>query len=443
MTARIPITFFGASPRTSNMGVNALFASTIAGIRNRLHNADLTVFDSALGDRREPFHVDSGEPVTLRFLGYRTGKRIYRSENLAQMNLASRFGSLGATLNSGVAAIRASVATLDVSGGDSFTDMYPDDRIQLVAGCKELVLRMNCPLILLPQTYGPFDESLERASRIVQAATACFARDERSFESLKKMLGSHFDPDRHRCGVDMAFGLEPRSAESDLPSALLSWLADTQTPRVGLNVSGLIGNSALIGREKYGFKADYREIMTKFLRWLLAESEARVVLVPHVMVPSGQAESDVGACEWLKSQFSGDDANRILVSPTSLDQSQVKWLISKFDWFSGTRMHATIAGLSSLVPTSTVAYSDKAIGVFESCGQGREVFDPRVLDTNEVIERLQDSFVRRQDLAISIKQHLPRVKEQAAKQMDEVVEIIESLANAGKSQSQNRLKQPI
>ena len=106
-------------------------------------------------------------------------------------------------------------------------------------------------------------------------------------------------------------------------------------------------------------------------------------------------------------------------------------------------MHATIAGLSSLVPTSTVAYSDKAIGVFESCGQGREVFDPRVLDTNEVVERLQDSFGRRQDLAISLKQHLPRVKEQAAKQMDEVVEIIESLANAGKSQSQNRLKQPI
>ena len=204
MTARIPITFFGASPRTSNMGVNALFASTIAGIRNRLHNADLTVFDTALGERREPFHVDSGEPVTLRFLGYRTGKRIYRSENLIQMNLASRLGPLGATLNSGVTAIRASVATLDVSGGDSFTDMYPDDRIQMVAGCKELVLRMNRPLILLPQTYGPFDESLERASRIVQAATACFARDERSFESLKKMLGSHFDPDRHRCGVDMS-----------------------------------------------------------------------------------------------------------------------------------------------------------------------------------------------------------------------------------------------
>jgi colanic acid/amylovoran biosynthesis protein len=430
MASRVPIAFFGASPRTNNMGVNALFASTIAGLRNRISHVDFTVFDSALGDRRESFHVDSAEPISLRFLGYRTGRRVHRSENLFQMNLASRLGALGSSLNSGVAAIRESVVTLDVSGGDSFTDMYPDDRIHMIAGCKELVLRLNRPLILLPQTYGPFDESLDRASRIVRASTACFARDERSFENLKKMLGSHFDPDRHRCGVDMAFGLEPRTAEAELSPGLLSWLADDQTPVIGLNISGLIGNSPTVGREKYGFKGDYRQIISDFVRWVLSETESRVVLVPHVMTASGQSESDAWACEWLKSQFAGEDAERILISPTSIDQSQVKWLISKFDWFSGTRMHATIAGLSSLVPTSTVAYSDKAIGVFESCGQGREVFDPRVLGTDEVVEGMKDSFRRRHDLKMSLGEHLPRVKEQAARQMDDLADIIQNLAHA-------------
>ena len=292
------------------------------------------------------------------------------------------------------------------------------------------MLRLNKPLILLPQTYGPFDKSFDRASRIVQDATACFARDERSFENLKKMLGNRFDPDRHRCGVDMAFGLEPRSAEGELSTELLSWLADEKSLRIGLNISGLIGNSPSIGREKYGFKADYREIVSGFVRWLLSETEARIVLVPHVMSPSGigNAESDEGACKWLKSQFSGEDAERILIAPVSLDQSQVKSLISKFDWFSGTRMHATIAGLSSFVPTSTIAYSDKAIGVFESCGQGREVFDPRVLGTEEVVERMKDSFGRRDELKTSLKEHLPRVKKQAGKQMDELVEIIQNLS---------------
>ena len=93
-------------------------------------------------------------------------------------------------------------------------------------------------------------------------------------------------------------------------------------------------------------------------------------------------------------------------------------------------MHATIAGLSSLVPTSTVAYSDKAIGVFESCGQGREVFDPRVLGTDEVVEGMKDSFRRRHDLKMSLGEHLPRVKEQAARQMDDLADIIQNLAHA-------------
>ncbi len=51
----------------------------------------------------------------------------------------------------------------------------------------------------------------------------------------------------------------------------------------------------------------------------------------------------------------------------------MKGLIACVDWFCGTRMHATIAGLSSGVPTAAVAYSIKTKGVFESCDQGHRV----------------------------------------------------------------------
>ena len=42
------------------------------------------------------------------------------------------------------------------------------------------------------------------AAHIRQAAM-CWARDARSFETLKELLGDYFDPQRHRCGVDVAF----------------------------------------------------------------------------------------------------------------------------------------------------------------------------------------------------------------------------------------------
>ena len=45
-----------------------------------------------------------------------------------------------------------------------------------------------------------------------------WARDPRSFAHLQELLGSAFDPDKHRSGVDMAFGLmnyEPRGRIPD------------------------------------------------------------------------------------------------------------------------------------------------------------------------------------------------------------------------------------
>ena len=89
------------------------------------------------------------------------------------------------------------------------------------------------------------------------------------------------------------------------------------------------------------------------------------------MSPPPNEESDALACQRVLERFS-THGDRLVMSSTDLDQSEVKWVISQMDWFCGTRMHATIAGLSTCTPTATVSYSDKALGVFETCGQGGE-----------------------------------------------------------------------
>ena len=409
------------------MGVNALFASATSGLSRRLPNLDMTIFDTALGVRLEKHRVDDGEPIALRFIGFRTGRRFYRPENFSMMKAVAKAGRPGRHFNPGVRAIMESDVVVDVSGGDSFTDMYPDDRIENIAGSKEFILDQGRPLLLLPQTYGPFDESLERASRIVRRSVACFARDERSFENLKSMLGSDFDPDRHRCGVDMAFGLAARDPEDKLDSDIRSWIDDPSSSTIGLNVSGLIGNIPGTDKDRYGFRADYRQTLTSFLSRILSETEAKILLIPHVMSPSGGAESDLQMSEWLKEEFTEEFEGRIKISPTDLDQCEVKWVISNMDWFCGTRMHATIAALSTNVPTATIAYSDKAIGVFETCGQGGEVFDPRSLEVDPIVEGLMDSYRRRDQIRGGLTDALRAVKERAGSQMDEIAAIIEGL----------------
>lgn len=422
---------FGAAPDTPNMGVSALFASAVAALHRSLPEARFTVFDYALGHRRSTAEVGQGLSLPLELRGARNGKRYHRPENLATMAAAAKLGQLGGLVNANIRAIDASTAVLDVSGGDSFSDIYGRERFVSITRPKLIAIRRGTPLILLPQTYGPYhDPKLKAiAAQAVRGADMCWARDERSFAILQDLLGSAFDPDRHRCGVDLAFGLEPREASEALSSELRSMLAAdrSQRPLVGFNVSGLIYHDPAKAVSRYRFKADYQALLEQFLSWLLDSTDANLVLIPHVMSEPGHYESDPGACEAVAKTLCDRKpahAGRVLVSPRTLDQCQVKWLIAQTDWFCGTRMHATIAALSSGVPTATVSYSDKAKGVFETCGQGEQVIDPRELDTGAVVERLQASFESRAAAKASLAEHLPAVKATAAAQIDAVAERI-------------------
>ena len=167
---------------------------------------------------------------------------------------------------------------LDVSGGDSFTDLYGRKRFFSVIRPQADLLQRKKPLILLPQTYGPFEDPTLRqmAADVIRRATMCWARDERSFEVLRDLLGDHFDPEKHRCGVDMAFGLQPRKPGGKLESRLQSMLAADREryPLVGFNVSGLIYQAGEEARTRYRFRADYNRCVEGFLRWLLESTTA-------------------------------------------------------------------------------------------------------------------------------------------------------------------------
>ncbi len=250
-----------------------------------------------------------------------------------------------------------------------------------------------------------------------------WARDERSFEVLKERLGDRFDPTRHRVGVDVAFGL-PSHPPAKLPT---SFDESGGEPPVGLNVSGLIYNDPNAARERYRFVLDYRELVARFVRWLIEERGARVTLVPHVVPGGDVVESDPRANRAVLKEL-GDFGGRLSLLPEGFDQCETKWLISRCAWFCGTRMHSTIAGLSSGTRTATVSYSPKALGVFESCGLGEAVVDPTSLSTDEALERLRSIYDDRERLGGVLQERLPAVLATADAQMDEIADAIASKA---------------
>jgi polysaccharide pyruvyl transferase WcaK-like protein len=420
-THPVRIALFGASPDTANMGVSALYRSFLHAMAVRLPALSAVVFDNGLGERTDTLEVEARNVPLVRF-GARGGRRYHRPENLRTMYLLSRFRS-GAALNRGLSLIDGSNAVMDASGGDSFSDIYGAERFRNTILPKFLAVRRSRPLLLLPQTYGPYKSARCRAqARVaVLGAGQAWSRDARSHEILMELLGSHYDPRTHRNGVDMAFGLVPEPPPEAAREQLADWL-DDPARLVGINVSGLIWSRDSSSAADFGFRADYRLLLRRFVEWILANSDANVLLVPHVFGVDGRTVSDQRASMELADAVATDPAvrRRVRIAPPTPDERHVKWIISRCAWFCGTRMHATIAGLSSAVPTASITYSDKALGVFETCGQGNQLVDPRKASTEECLCLLQELFAKRHALRQELEATIPGLKQRLATQMDEI-----------------------
>jgi colanic acid/amylovoran biosynthesis protein len=427
MAEPLNLCLMGASTDTGNLGVTALCLSIVGGIARRAPDASLTVFDNRRGDGHESASF-AGQPFRFRRSGLHDSRRLYRPESLWNVRVASL---LGWPENAAAQALRDADAVLDVTGGDSFTDLYGPRRFRSGCAAKRLALAHSGGLVLLPQTYGPFrgQRTQREAADVVAGAECAWARDAASFDVLRSLLGGAFDAERHRSGVDVAFRLEPAAPRLPLTPQLRRWLApDRDAPVVGINVSGLTHVYPEQARRDYGLRADYRATIRGVLQRFLERSDARVVLVPHVLTPPGHFESDGEACRHAVATLGGRAFDRVAVAP-DLDAAEAKWLIARTDWFSGTRMHSTIAALSSGVPAAALAYSGKTRGVFGTCGVAEHVADLRELGTDEAIAAVWRSWEARDEAAAALAQALPGVLAAADAQMDEIVATCRRMAD--------------
>jgi len=408
-----------------------LFRSVLEGVFTALPDSRLLVFDYADGRRDDSTVLSSGAEFRFSRMGARGGWRYHKPENLGTMAAFSQLGRTLGALHPAVNALDRCDAILDVSGGDSFSDIYGSRRFGIVVRPKLIAKRRGIPLVLLPQTYGPFRSVRKRelARQAVLGARMAWARDSRSFEALKDLLGPDFDEERHKESVDMAFVLPAADPGGKVSDEIREWLADRENhPVLGLNVSGLIALDAAEAKTRFGFRADYVLALLRFIEKVMVQPDLRLILIPHVMTPPGAPESDTEACLKIAKSLPSELRSRVLVSSRSFDEREVKWLISQMDWFCGTRMHSTIAALSSRVPSAAVAYSDKTLGVFESCQVGDQVIDPRALSTDDVVGRLLESFAGREETRRILSTSIDTAKARAAEQFHCTVRLLEEVA---------------
>lgn len=309
-------------------------------------------------------------------------------------------------------AVKGVDCILDIGGGDSFADIYGAKRFAFLWVSKAMAVASRTPLILSPQTIGPFTRQPHTALAVgvMKKADLIVARDTVSFDVARKMAPGT----RVLQAVDVAFGMPfERRIKAD-PSVV----------EVGINVSGLLFSYGYSGANEFGMQVDYRE----YTRKVIAELQARgavVHLVSHVNAQGDPVEDDGRMSDILAAEFPGTIRAPDFDSPTT-----AKSYISGFDFFVGGRMHACIAAFSTGVPVVPVAYSRKFAGLFEGLLKFRHVIPVSGIDTAAAVAFTINRFERRAELAAEIREAGSMVLRLLKNYEDELMEIFTRLAAA-------------
>ncbi|MBY7667593.1 polysaccharide pyruvyl transferase family protein [Vibrio anguillarum] len=261
--------------------------------------------------------------------------------------------------------IRKLDLVLDIGAGDSFSDIYGSKRFIIQVFTKLVNAFFAKKSVLSPQTIGPFKSSLAEkvASIIINKTDLVFARDSISFEVGKKYGNCIL-------GTDVALSMP--FAKSEIKNERL---------KVGINISGLLWNGGYTKNNQFDLAHDYREYIVELISRFSGLDSVEIHLVSHVIAtsPIQQVEDDYTACLEANKLFPG-----CIVAPRFTNPIEIKSYISNMNYFTGARMHATIAAFSSGVPVTPYAYSRKFKGLFNTLGYNR-VLEAKELNLEEAV----------------------------------------------------------
>ena len=431
------IGLIGASFETGNLGVGALAAGAIRCIHERWPHAQIYFFDYAKEPSVRRLLLD-GEEVEVPLLNVRFSKRVLLPNNIALLLVIATAGRLipfgvirkwVVSRNRVLCEISSSAMMASIAGGDSFSDIYGFRRLLYVALPQILAIAMNRKLLLLPQTYGPFRSRVSRmvAKFITGNAALLHARDYLSLAEIDRLHGSRRSGPRAAFRYDVAFALSPVAPRQIIIADAEFRLESDRL--VGLNISGLLYMGGYDKNNMFGLRVDYRELVSRIIDLFIVGKGASVLLVPHVLGNDANSESDVVASDQVYKAFTSRYGRRLGMLRGEYDQSEVKHVIGKCNFFVGSRMHACIAAMSQCVPAVAVAYSDKFIGVLEPVGVPSVVADARKLDLGELLALIENLYDRREVVRRELQKSMPQVVRAASRPFDYTGDYIDHYTN--------------
>lgn len=238
-----------------------------------------------------------------------------------------------------------------INGGDGFSDIYGEKIFLQRLPEIKYAMEHNIPLVLLPQTVGPFEkpECLTIATKILRYAHRVYVRDDCFVKELKEMGA------KYEMSNDLSYYMKPEP-----------WNICIETSNsIGINVSGLAWENKF--HTLAGQFDNYPLLMEGIVK-MFQKKQKTVYLIPHSYNYQKPElyNDDLKAARELYNNL--DDKTNVVLIDKDLISPQVKYVISRMSFFVGTRMHANFAAIFTHVPLFGLAYSYKFKGAFENNG---------------------------------------------------------------------------
>lgn len=232
-------------------------------------------------------------------------------------------------------------------GGDNYSLDY---RIPgYLSSLDRIALDAHIPVVLWGASVGPFSAVpvVEKVMTRHLGRFSCLGvRESYSEQYLRSLAMPHV-----QSMIDPAFFLEP---EEIAVNQYLSWSGST----IGLNLSPLI--AALVGGEERLIS----EAVKFVVQTLTQDQYGGMLLIPHVTpLGAGGTEDDLIILRKVYEALPSSLQQRVTVLPEGLNAAELKKIIGICELFIGARTHSTIAAYSQSVPTISIGYSVKAVGI--------------------------------------------------------------------------------
>jgi len=229
---------------------------------------------------------------------------------------------------------------VDTRAGDSFADIYGNKRLLTMSLIAELAHTHRIPLIMAPQTIGPFSGrlGLTLARRALRNANFSAARDSESF-AFASAIGAPAD----LLATDVVFALPQPVCKGTQRDVIL-------------NISGLLWHAG-----PHVDWRSYRSTVRLVYDQLIADGRS-IVLLPHVLA-SNLPDNDEHAIQQFVATLPHEAEVTV---PKTLNDARV--IMAGANLVIGSRMHACLNAISVGTPAISMSYSRKFAPLLKDLG---------------------------------------------------------------------------